>query len=135
MIKGLRGATIWSEDVNNLLPFYRDLLGFKVGLQMEGFVVLGDLGTPTLALGTHSEVRGRNADPARHMVGLATDDVDADCKRLKAAGVEFVEDPTDYGTLRIATLRLAALFLFVGGTRSWPMAGGGWRHRRRADSW
>jgi len=106
MIKGLRGATIWSEDLNNLLPFYRDLLGFKVGLQIEGFVVLGDPGTtPTLALGTHSEVHGRNTDPARHMVGLGTDDVDADWKRLKAAGVEFVEDPTDYGTLRIATLK------------------------------
>src|ERR687892_365434 len=106
MIRGLRGATIWSEDLNNLLPFYRDLLGFKVGLQIDGFAVLGDPGTPpTLALGTHSEVRGRNADPARHMVGLATDDVDADWKRLKAAGVEFIEDPTDYGTLRIATLK------------------------------
>jgi predicted enzyme related to lactoylglutathione lyase len=105
MIKGLRGATIWSEDLNNLLPFYRDLLGFKVGLQIEGFVVLGELGTPTLALGTHSEVHGRNADPARHMVGLSTDDVDGDCKRLKSAGVEFVEEPTDYGTLRIATLK------------------------------
>ena len=105
MIKGLRGATIWSEDVNNLLPFYRDVLGLEVGLQIDGFVVLGDLGTPALALGTHSEVRGRNADPARHMVGLATDDVDGDCKRLKGAGVEFVENPTDYGTLRIATLK------------------------------
>jgi predicted enzyme related to lactoylglutathione lyase len=105
MIKGLRGATIWSEDLNNLLPFYRDVLGFKVGLQTEGFVVLGDLGTPTLALGTHSEVHGRNSDPARHMVGLGTDDVDADWKRLKAVGVEFVEAPTDYGRLRIATLK------------------------------
>ena len=27
MIKGLRGASIWSEDVKKLLPFYRDLLG------------------------------------------------------------------------------------------------------------
>jgi predicted enzyme related to lactoylglutathione lyase len=105
MINGLRGATIWSENLNNLLPFYRDLLGFKVALQMDGFVVLGDLTTPTLALGTHSEVRGRNTDPARHMVGLGTDDVDADCTRLKAAGVVFVEGPTDYGTLRIATLK------------------------------
>ena len=105
MIRGLRGATIWSEDLNTLLPFYRDLLGFKVGQQIEGFVVLGDHGTPTLALGTHSEVRGRNLDAARHMVGLSTDDVDADWKRLKAAGVEFVEDPTDYGTFRIATLK------------------------------
>ena len=105
MINGLRGATIWSEDLNNLLPFYRDLLGLKVGLQIDGFVVLGELGAPTLALGTHSEVRGRNTDPARHMVGLGTDDVDGDWKRLKAAGVEFIENPTDYGTLRIATLK------------------------------
>ena len=98
MIKGLRGASIWSEDVKNLLPFYRDVLGLKVGFESPGFVVLGELGT-------HSEVHGRNADPARHMVGLATDDVRTDWKRLKAAGVEFVEDPTDYGNLRIATLK------------------------------
>ena len=105
MIKGLAGATIWSEDVNNLLPFYRDLLGLEASVQIPGFVVFGEPGTPVLALGTHSEVRGRNADPARHMVGLLTDDVDADCKRLKNAGVAFVEDPTDYDRLRIATLK------------------------------
>ena len=106
MITGLRGATIWSENLNNLLPFYRDLLGFKVGVQIEGFVVLGDpAAPPVLALGTHSEVRGRNADPARHMIGLGTDDVDTEWKRLKAAGVEFIEPPTDYGQLRIATLK------------------------------
>jgi predicted enzyme related to lactoylglutathione lyase len=105
MITGLRGASIWSEDVKNLLPFYRDVLGLKVGFESPGFVVLGDPGAPALALGTHSEVRGRNGDPARHMVGLATDDVRTDWKRLKAAGVEFVEEPTDYGTLRIATLK------------------------------
>src|SRR5438132_10699512 len=105
MITGLRGATIWSENLNNLLPFYRDVLGLPVTIETPGFVVLGPREGPALALGTHSEVRGRNADPARHMVGLATDDVDADYKRLKGAGVEFVEDPTDYGTLRIATLK------------------------------
>jgi predicted enzyme related to lactoylglutathione lyase len=105
MIRELRGATIWSEDLNNLLPFYRDVLGLPVALQVPGFVVLGEQGAPALALGTHSEVHGRNADPARHMVGLATDELNADWKRLKAAGVEFVEDPTDYGTVRIATLK------------------------------
>ena len=36
---------------------------------------------------------------------LATDDVRTDWKRLKGAGVEFVEDPTDYGNVRIATLK------------------------------
>jgi len=42
MIKGLRGATIWSEDLGNLLPFYRDVLGLGVGVQTPGFVVLGE---------------------------------------------------------------------------------------------
>jgi predicted enzyme related to lactoylglutathione lyase len=105
MVKGLRAVTTWSEDLNRLLPFYRDLLGLPVAIQTPGFVVLGELGRATLALGTHSDVRGRNADPARHMVGLETDDVDAEWKRLTAAGVEFLEKPTDYGQLRIATLR------------------------------
>jgi predicted enzyme related to lactoylglutathione lyase len=106
MILGLRSASIWSEHVNNLLPFYRDRLGLKVAVEIpNNFVVLGELGGPTLALGTHSEVKGRNADPARHMVGLSTDDVDGDYKRLKESGVEFVEIPTDYGQLRIATLK------------------------------
>jgi predicted enzyme related to lactoylglutathione lyase len=105
MIKGLAGATIWSEDLNKLLPFYRDVLGLPVRNQTPEFVVVGEAGAPALGLGTHSEVRGRNADPARHMVGLVTSDVAADWKRLKAAGVEFVEDPKDYGNLWIATLK------------------------------
>jgi predicted enzyme related to lactoylglutathione lyase len=99
MITGLAGASIWSEDLNNLLPFYRDVLGLQVSVQTPGFVVLGELG-----LGTHSQVRGRNADPARHMVGLTSTDITTDWKRLKDAGVEFIEDPTDYGNLTIATL-------------------------------
>jgi predicted enzyme related to lactoylglutathione lyase len=105
MIKGLSGATIWSEDLNNLLPFYRDVLGLAVRLQTPGFVVFGQAEGPALALGSHSQVRGRNTDPARHMVGLATDDVTSDFKRLRDARVEFVEDPTDYGNVVIATLR------------------------------
>jgi predicted enzyme related to lactoylglutathione lyase len=50
-------------------------------------------------------VHGRNADPARHMVGLVSDDVTAEWKRLKAAGVEFIEDPKDYGQLWLTTLK------------------------------
>jgi predicted enzyme related to lactoylglutathione lyase len=105
MIKGLSAASVWSADLKNLLPFYRDVLGLRVVIESPRFVVLGEIGGPSLGLGTHSDVRGRNADPARHMIGLATDDVAADWKRLKAAGVEFVEAPTDYDTVSIATLK------------------------------
>ena len=49
MIRELRGATIWSEDLNKLLPFYRDTLGLPVALQVPGFVVLGEPGAPARA--------------------------------------------------------------------------------------
>ncbi|MEA2575540.1 MAG: hypothetical protein QOH93_2838 [Chloroflexia bacterium] len=107
MIKQFAGASIWSEDVNNLLPFYRDVLGLKVGMEAPGYAVVGMESPETagLLLGTHSEVHGRNADPSRHMVAFATDDLVADVQRLKEAGVEFVEGPTDYGDMSIATLK------------------------------
>jgi len=107
MIKQFSGVTIWSEDVNNLLPFYRDVLGLRVASESPGFVLLGgdDRNAPALALGTHSEVHGRNSDPARHMVGFTSDDIAADWKRLKEAGVEFIEDPTKYDDMTIATLK------------------------------
>ena len=105
MIRGLRVSSIWSEDLNNLLPFYRDILGLRVGLETPGFVVLGDPNGPAVALGTHSEVRGRAVDPARHIVGLETDDIKGDCARLKAAGVEFIEEPNEQGGIWVATLK------------------------------
>jgi len=97
VITGLGGATIWSEDINNLLPFYRDVVGLPVGVATPDFVVFGDQTEPALALGTHSEVHGRTVEPARHMVGLMTDDIQADTARFKAAGVRFIEEPNDQG--------------------------------------
>ena len=107
MIKKFAGASIWSQDLNNLLPFYRDVIGLKVTLESPRYVVLGadQPGLPGLALGTHSKVHGPNSDPARHLVSLASDDVKADWTRLKQAGVEFIEDPTDYENLSVATLK------------------------------
>jgi predicted enzyme related to lactoylglutathione lyase len=111
MLKGLGGATIWSEDLNNLIPFYRDVLGLKVAYEVPGFVGFGERAegggylSAYLGIGTHSEVKGKTSDPFRHMVGLESDDVDADFERLTAAGVEFIEKPSDSGGLRIATLQ------------------------------
>ena len=105
MIKGFGGASIWSENLNNLLPFYRDTLGLKPTIESERFVVFGDPNSPTLGLGSHSEVKGKNSDPARHMVGLMTDDIRGEYERLRAKGVEFIEEPTDYDQLMIATLK------------------------------
>ena len=107
MIKGLSTAGIWSEDIQkNLLPFYRDVLGLPLAIDMPEFVVLGSDPTgPSVTLGTHSEVKGKNMDPARHMVGLATDDIHADVQRLKSKGVEFIEEPTAFDNVTVATFK------------------------------
>ena len=99
----LNGVMLNSEEPARLAALYTAVLGEPSYHQDDWYGY--ETGAGSLMIGPHSEVHGRNADPARHMVALTTDGVDADCKRLKAAGVQFVEDPTDYGGLRIATLR------------------------------
>jgi len=110
MLKGVGGASIWSSDLNHLVPFYRDVLGLKIAYEVPGFVGFGERDNVGYrgaypGIGTHSEVSGQASDPYRHMVGLDSDDVNADFERLTAAGVEFIERPTDYGGLRIATIK------------------------------
>ena len=106
MIIGLRVASIWSEDVNNLLPFYRDVVGLAVGLKTPGFVIFGDPNEPALALGTHSEVHGLARDANRHMIMLETDDCIGETRRLRELGVPFVQEPEELeGGLTIATFR------------------------------
>jgi predicted enzyme related to lactoylglutathione lyase len=97
MIKNFASHATWSSDLNNLLPFYRDLLGLKPTIETPAFVVFGTLDATTFALGTHSEVKGKNPDPARHMVGFTVDDIQAEYRRLKDAGVDFIEEPTRQG--------------------------------------
>lgn len=105
MISGLGGVTIWSSDLNNLLPFYRDVVGLKVTLESPRFVLLGPQDQPSLGLGSHSEVRGQTSDPYRHMVGFNTDDIQADYKRMKDAGADFIEAPTQQDGMMLATFR------------------------------
>jgi predicted enzyme related to lactoylglutathione lyase len=106
VIKGLSTAGIWSEDIQkNLLHFYRDVLGLSVSVDTPEFVVLGNPRGPSVTLGTHSDVKGKNPDPARHMVGLETDDIESEVRRLKQNGVEFVSDPEKFDQVTVATFK------------------------------
>lgn len=105
MIKGFGGATLWSEDLNNLLPFYRDTLGLEPGRGMDGFIAFdgGQGGSASFNLGTHSEVHGPNKDPMRHMVAFVTDDMAGTVAELKAKGVQFLSEPAKFDTVTVST--------------------------------
>jgi predicted enzyme related to lactoylglutathione lyase len=102
MIGKMSGAVIWTDDLARLAAFYKDTMGLEKSFENEEFVVLGDLG-----IGKHSEVHGKARDPYRIMLGFDVDDAQAEYKRLKDKGVEFIREPSlePDGQLTIATLK------------------------------
>jgi predicted enzyme related to lactoylglutathione lyase len=102
MIKGFQGVIISTEDLTRLLPFYRDTLGLGTQRESDGFAVLG---VGQLALGHHSEVKGKSREPNRMIVNLNVDNCQAEYERLKLMGVEFIREPSkEANDLIIATL-------------------------------
>jgi len=75
LIKGFQRVIISTEDFARLLPFYRDTLGLGTQMVSEGFAVLGG---GRIALGLHSEVKGKSRDPNRVIVNLNVDDCQAE---------------------------------------------------------
>jgi predicted enzyme related to lactoylglutathione lyase len=94
MIKGVNSVIIWTEDVKKLAPFYSDTLGLKTSEIGDEFAVFDLGGAQQLALGVHSEVKGRSKEPNRVMVNLDVDDIQSEYERLKAKGVQFVREPS-----------------------------------------
>ncbi len=94
MIKGVHSTIIWTEDLRKLVPFYRDVLGFKEVMSGDEFAVLEGSSGPQLALGLHSEVKGQSRDPNRMMVNLSVEDCQAEYVRLLGQRVNFVREPS-----------------------------------------
>ena len=69
MIEGVVGVTIWTDDIERLAGFYRDVLELPVHSVRPEFVAF-DLGGVRLNVGLHSGVAGQTKDPLRVMVNL-----------------------------------------------------------------
>lgn len=118
MIRGIHHTAIVTKDIERLLGFYRDLLGFEevvrytwkkgatssdrvVGLQdSEATLVLLKANNSFIELFEYANPVGREADPTRRacdcgITHLCFDAVDvrAEYERLKAAGIEFNTEP------------------------------------------
>jgi lactoylglutathione lyase len=89
---------IATRDLGAALGFYRDLLGATVTYEFPGpdgepgYVGL-ELGDAHLGIGRDPDAPAEPAD--RFSLWVYAEDCDAAVDRLRAAGVEIVEDPTD----------------------------------------
>ena len=86
------GVVIWTEDLETLVEFYRDMLGLTPHSVRPDFVAFR-WNEMRLSIGKHSEVRGRSGEPYRVMVNLGVSDIQRLHRELTAKGVPFLRPP------------------------------------------
>lgn len=93
---------IFSEDPDALVKFYTETLGFKAIQELKlskdyGYMVEAEPGYQ-IWIAKHSEVKGYNKDPLRHILNIYTDDVEGMYKKVKnIEGVKIVQAPISMG--------------------------------------
>lgn len=94
---------IWSENPDQLMKFYRDVLEleFKEKVEIEATEEsVSDYGyefqlTPQIGLwiGKHDEISGANKDPLRVMHNLYVDNVKEWTEKVKTGGAKVISEP------------------------------------------
>ena len=107
--------SVMVDDQDKALKFYTEVLGFATGKDINvgnGFrwiTVVAPEGHPDVELALEPNVNpaGKTFQSAlfeQHIAATAfeVDDIEAECKRLKALGVVFTMPPTKAGSISIA---------------------------------
>jgi len=92
-MKNLDSAVFYSNDLNKVIPFYVDLLGFKVECQ-QGENYVSFIFPNGARLGIKKKVEEREI-PGAQTVFIGVDDIDTLYRELKKTDVEFIKELTD----------------------------------------
>ena len=107
-------VSILVDDQQHALEFYTDVLGFQKKHDVPAggarwITVVSPQGSSDLELvlepGTHPAATAWRAALMKDGIpatAFESDDIHAECRRLKERGVLFTMDPTDVGTVTIA---------------------------------
>jgi predicted enzyme related to lactoylglutathione lyase len=87
----LNGLLIGTENPERLRDYYTKLFG-KPGFD-EGGYFGWQIGSGLLSFGPHDQVKGKNTTPGRIIWNITAADVQAEFKKLKAAGATVVKEP------------------------------------------
>lgn len=92
MIRGLNSIILFSAAPARLAAFYEHALGLAP--RGVGAGVAFDLGSVSLGVFPHEQVRGASRDPHRVVLNLEVDDVNVAFEHLSSEGVPFLKPPT-----------------------------------------
>ncbi len=95
----LNNVMLGSEDSKRLADFYSNVLGNpNPDWSDEANGWFGwQAGDGSLAIGPHSEVKGRNPQPGRIMLNFSTSDMRGEFERIKGLGAEVIAEPYEPG--------------------------------------
>jgi predicted enzyme related to lactoylglutathione lyase len=82
---------IGSENPERLVEYYTKVLGTPI-FSDSGYTAW-QIGSGYIAVGPHSEVKGKNPAPGRIIWNITTKDVAGDFARMKAAGATVIAEP------------------------------------------
>lgn len=88
----VNGVLLWTERLEPMLRFYRDVLGLQPRNVKERLANF-EWGGFRLSIGLHDDVKDGNRDPLRIMVNFDVEDIFAVHRRLVDAGVTFSREP------------------------------------------
>jgi predicted enzyme related to lactoylglutathione lyase len=91
----LNGLLIGSENPQRLVDYYTKLFG-KPSWDDGGYVGW-QIGSGSLTIGPHDQVKGKNPTPGRVIWNIEAADVKGEFAKLKAAGATVVKEPYQMG--------------------------------------
>src|SRR5881409_3504796 len=91
----LNGLLIGSEDPERLVDYYTKLFG-KPNWNDGGYVGW-QIGTGSVTIGPHDQVKGKNPTPGRLIWNIESEDVKGDFEKFRAAGAKVVREPYNVG--------------------------------------
>ena len=91
----MNGLLIGSENAERLKDYYTKLFG-KPNWD-EGGYSGWQIGSGTMTVAPHDQVKGKNSAPGRLIWNIEADDVKAEFEKFKAAGATVVKEPYQMG--------------------------------------
>jgi predicted enzyme related to lactoylglutathione lyase len=88
----LNSVIVFSENPSVLVDFYNQVFQTKPDWS-EGELYSWTVGQSFFTVGPHSEIKGKNKEPARIMYFFETPDVKGEFERMKSFGARVVAEP------------------------------------------
>ncbi len=79
---------VTSEQPQELVAFYRDIVGLKANPQLGESAF--DIGGTSFLIDGHSETKGPTKEPQRVLINFFVDDLKSEQERLEGQGVKFI---------------------------------------------